>query len=356
MYISRPAPTLTISGPPQFCTTGNYQIASLPTGATVNWYISPAPFFNYSQNNNILTVNRTTSDGNINITATVTTCQVFSATPKSVRVGGNPVTVTATQTACDDAQFYVSGAGSGATYNWSSAHNTILYNGNSTTATTTSPSISATISAQDFAVVNTINSCSQSVYASSNPLNSYPRQINGLYEVYSNGDQIIVSVNTYPLDSYYKWYINGVVDYEGQNASDYSTVYQGVGRNIVCGDNTMRVEVTTCGTVTSSDAEHFNKMGNCGFSKMASNVEVFPNPATNQTTVKLSEINEAKMNLNAIKSIKIIDKSGILKTVTNYSGNTKSINLNLSNLPLGVYYIEVSDGIQKTVLPLNVQK
>lgn len=298
------------------------------------------------------------ADGDINITATVTTCQTFNALPKTVRVGGNPITITATQTACDATDFSVAGAASGATYNWSSANGTILYYGTSTTATTSSPYISATTSAGtvDIAVVNTNNSCSQSVFVSKQLQYTYPRQIDGLFDTYSNGDQINASVNTTPLDSYYIWYINGSLDSEGDNLSNFNTS-SGQGRGIVCGDNTIRVEVTACGVVTSSEEVHFYKMGNCYFKiTSTSNVELFPNPATSQTTIKLSGIKETKVKLTDIKSIRIMDKIGNLKTVNKYPANTKSININVSNLPLGIYYIEVSDGINKTRVPLNVQK
>lgn len=358
--ISRPAPVFTISGPSQFCTSQTFQIASLPTGATVNWYITPASYFTYSQSNNILTVNRI-ADGDINITAGVTTCETFNAVPKSVRVGGNPIAITATQTACDATDFSVAGAASGATYNWSSANGTILYNGISTTATTSSPYISATTSVGnvDIAVVNTNNSCSQSVFVSKQLQYTYPRQIDGVFDTYSNGDQVNASVNTTSFDSYYTWYINGVVDYEGTDASYYSTTYSGVGRNIICGDNTIKVEVTACGVVTSSDEVHFYKMGNCYFRSAAPNVDVYPNPAKDVVTVRLKEINKLlkdQKNIASIKEIKVFNKFGKALKVFNLPLNTKLTTINIGNLPLDIYFIEVSDGKNKTILQLSIQK
>lgn len=361
--ISRPAPVFTISGPSQFCTSQTFQIANLPIGATVQWYISQATFFSYTQSNNVLTVNRI-ADGDINITATVTTCQTFNAVPKNVRVGGNPITITAIQTACDATDFSVAGAASGATYNWSSANGTILYNGTSTTATTSSPYISATTSVgnSDIAVVNTNNSCSQSVFISKQLQYTYPRQIDGVFDTYSNGDQVNASVNTTSFDSYYKWYINGSIDYEGADASYYSTSYSGVGSNIVCGENTIRVEVIACGVVSSSDEIHFYKMGNCYFRSNAPSVDVFPNPAKDIVTIKLKDVNKLFIDqksvegIKDIKEIRVLNKFGKVLKIYNLPVKTKLATINISNLPLDIYFIKVSDGKNNTMLQLSVLK
>lgn len=350
-----------IVGPAQFCTSQTYSISSLPSGATVSWYITSAPFFSYTQSNNVLTINRI-ADGDVNITATVTVCGItLPPYLKTIRVGGNPITITSNQTACDATDFSVGGAASGSTFNWSSANGTILYNGTSTTATTSLSYISATTSVGnvDIAVVNTNNSCFQPIFISKQLQYSYPRQIDGMLDTYSNGDQIFASVNTTSFDSYFTWYVNGVVDYEGTNALDYSTTYSGVGRNIVCGDNTIRVEVTTCGVVSSSDEVHFYKTGNCYFRGSVSNVDVFPNPAKDFVNIRLKEVKnllKSQKNIESIREVRVLNKFGKVLKVFNLPLSTKLTTINISSLAFDIYFIEVSDLKNKAILQLSIEK
>ncbi|MDB5013479.1 MAG: hypothetical protein JWQ25_1681, partial [Daejeonella sp.] len=350
-----------IVGPSQFCTSQTYSISNLPSGATVSWYITPEPYFSYTQSNNVLTVNRI-DDGDVNITASVTICGItLPQYLKTVRIGGNPIIITSNQTACNATDFSAVGAATGATFNWSSANGTILYNGTSTTSTTSSSYISATTSVGnvDIAVVNTNNSCFQSVFISKQLQYTYPRQIDGVLDTYSNGDQIYASVNTTSFDSYYTWYVNGVVDYEGTNATDYSTTYSGVGRNIVCGENTLSVEVTTCGFVSSSSSVSFYKTGNCYFRGIVTNVNVFPNPAKDIVNIRLKKVKnllQNQKNIENIREIRILNKFGKVVKVFNFPLDTKLTTINIGSLPFDIYFIEVSDIKNKAILQLSIQK
>ena len=343
-----------IVGPSQFCTSQTYSISALPPSATVSWSAA-YPFVSYSQSNNILTINRI-DDGDATIYATINVCGETFYKQRTVRVGGAPITVTATQLSCDEFQFDVAGAAPGASYSWSSPYNTILFNGTSTTATTSYPTINGTTMGGDAARVNTTNTCNQSVDRYAQLYNIYTRNIDGIFEVYSNGDQVVGSVNTTPYDTYYRWYINGYLDSEGADLSGFAT-FNGQGGGIMCGENTIRVEVDACGGTVSSDVVHFWKMGNC-FSRNtpATNVELFPNPAFNQTTIRLTDTKESSVKLTSIKSIKITDKMGVVKRTSKYFSNSNSVTVDLSNLPIGIYYVEVSDGINKTMLPLSILK
>ena len=277
--------------------------------------------------------------------------------------------VSITQLGCNNAIAYIN-LSSGLTFNWSVSGD-LLIDGTSTTKTTTSNYINFT-GRQGQPYVTTTTSCGIALKGGG-IYSPYQRQISGLYEVYSNGDQVVVSVNTTAFDTYYKWYINGVLDYEGASTSDYCTCYSGAGKNIVCGDNTIRVEVTTCGVTSSSDDVHFSKEGNCGYLRKAPdnsipslnanksipvNVDLFPNPANNQVTIRLKQLNDSKNsnNINDIREVRVLDKLGTIRKLIRYSINTKSINFDVSALPFDIYYIEVSDGMNKVKIPLSIQK
>lgn len=351
----RPA-DYSISGPAQFCTSGNYSIPNLPVGATLQWIVTPI-YGQQSQsvNNNILTLNRVT-DGSATISAIITFCgNTIQVPSRTVQVGGTVITVTPTQTSCEGVQFNVSGAAPGATYNWSSNGNTILYNGTSTTATTSVGQIDAVISGYDIAIVNTTNTCGQSINVGGD-YNPYQREIQGLYPEYTSGDHVSVSVNTTPYDTYYRWYINNTLVKEGSYAYYYCTCYYETPDARVCGENTIRVEVeTSCGINSSFDAGFYRI---CGYYRTQSNVELFPNPARDQVTVRLKQINTKQTtgHLKDIREVKIMDKLGSVKKIMKYPANTKTISVNVSNLLLDIYYIEVSDGRNNARVPLSIQR
>src|SRR5690606_13052868 len=195
-----------ILGASQFCTNENYSIQNLPSGVSVTWSVTGSgTIVSTSVSSNVLTVTRL-SDGNVTVNATVNICGSPLAYQKSVRVGGEPIVVTANQIGCDEIELSVSGAASSASFHWSSANNTALFNGISTTLTSTGP-VTALVT-KDEIIVNTTNTCSQSSFGQVT-YNPYAREISGLYPEYiSCGDHLSLSVNTTPFDTYYRWYVN----------------------------------------------------------------------------------------------------------------------------------------------------
>ncbi len=178
----------------------------------------------------------------------------------------------------------------------------------------------------------------------------YQRQIQRLYPEYTSGDHVSVSVNPTPFDTYYRWYINNTLVSQGEYESDYCTCYYRIDPR-VCGDNTIRVEVTTdCGV--SSVEEHFWKI--CGPFRSTSNVEIFPNPARDQVIIRLKQTEGKEANeLKNITQVKIMDKLGNVKKVYKYSARQSSVLLNLNALPTDIFIIEVSDGQRKANLQLG---
>ncbi|RYE26635.1 MAG: hypothetical protein EOP45_03615 [Sphingobacteriaceae bacterium] len=116
-----------IVGSNEVCSSGNFYIFGLPSGATINWSVSgPASL---TQSNNVATLTRV-SDGTATLTATITTsCGTVSATPREVQVG-TPQFTSISQgpgVMCpgDYATFNVSVTGNNVTYNWTYDTNTL---------------------------------------------------------------------------------------------------------------------------------------------------------------------------------------------------------------------------------------
>lgn len=356
LYDASPG-SYSISGPSQFCTSATYSIANLPPLATVTWFNYYSGTMSSSATGNTFSATRV-SDGDVIIYARIDICGNVFTKSKSVRVGGAPIIVTSSPSGCNEVVFSVTGAETGATYNWSSTSNTILYNGVSTTATTTNNYISA-LAIEDAAIVNTTNTCSQAAFSGVyffHPLHN--RNIDGLLEIYPTcGDNVSVSVETSGNDTYYRWYINNILVKDGSYASTLCTcALEGLGA-IQSGSNTMRVEVETiCGATAISYGEFFMVCGSYG--RAQSNVSLYPNPAKDQVTITLKQVNDknSSAKLQSIKEIKITDKLGNIKRVMKYASTSNSVTVDISNLPIDIYYIEVFDGSNRTTLPLSIVK
>jgi len=346
-----------INGPSQFCSSGNYTVNNLPSGATVQWYVNqPSGGISYSVSGNTLTVTRNW-DVDIVIDATVSSvCGFeFEEINKSVRVGGDPIQISFINQACNEFQLNVTGAGSNATYNWSSLNNDILYNGTSTTATTSVGQISVTATS-GFAIVQTQNTCNQTVEVG-DALTFHERAIVGLYPEYIYNDHINVQVNTTTHDTYYRWYVNNVLVSDGSTLSYYcSCTTHPPDDPRVCGDNTVRVEVDTdCGTFSSGDQPFFII---CGY-RMQSNIELLPNPAKSYVTIRIKQEPNKMIakNLTDIREIRILDKMGVIKMIKKYPLKSSVVTLDISNLPEDIYFITVFDGMNNsTGLQLRVVK
>jgi len=73
---------------------------------------------------------------------------------------------------------------------------------------------------------------------------------------------------------------------------------------------------------------------------------VYPNPFSNNLTIKLNE--NSKIN-----SVKLINSFGQIIGLNNVEINSNSIRINeLDNLPIGIYYIQIIDNNKLQVLPL----
>ena len=262
------------------------------------------------------------------------------------------VRATSAQTSCSTGTISVPNIAADIIYHWQVSGD-LLIDGISATKTTTDNFIDFTGTNGTAYVIATTNCGTLQWWAGFTP---HQREIQGLYPEYTSGDHVSVLVNTTPYDTYYRWYINNTLVKEGSFAFSYCTCFYETPDARVCGDNTIRVEVeTSCGITSSFDAGFFRI---CGYYRTQSNVELFPNPARDQVTLRLKQVNakQSTDQLKDIREVRILDKVGNVKKIVNYPANTNNINVNISNLPLDIYYVEITDGRNSARLPLSIVK
>lgn len=123
-----------IQGPTQLCTSENYTIPNLPSGAIVNWTIFPSTgIASLTTSGNTATLTKT-GDGNVQLSATInSTCGNIPITPVNISVGA-PVIRDFTidfnvfDDLCRPQDRYTILATPGATYSWSVNNPKILLN------------------------------------------------------------------------------------------------------------------------------------------------------------------------------------------------------------------------------------
>lgn len=270
---------------------------------------------------------------------------------EAVYLAISQVSAAIAQTNCNDGLITVPSLAAGTIYNWQ-VNGDLLIDGISTTKNTTDNFINVTGTIGN-AHVTAPTVCGTLQWGAR--FSPHQREFQGLYPEYIFGDHVSVSVNTTPYDSYYRWYVNNTLVKEGSGATFYCTCSYDTQDPRVCGDNTIRVEVeTNCNSTSTIDGNFYRICGN----KMQSNVEMFPNPAINQVSVRLNQVNKnsSSEQLNDIRELRIVDKFGVLRKFIKYPPNTKNITIDVSNLSLNIYYVEVSDGKNKSRLPLSIKK
>ncbi|MHB1177295.1 MAG: T9SS type A sorting domain-containing protein [Daejeonella sp.] len=265
--ISRPEPTLTITGSQDYICNGSsatYTISGVPGGATVQWSVS------------------NTSE------ATIT-------------AGGNTNTVTVTKT----------GTGN-------------------TTITLTA----------------TVTHCSPFVYTRTYDISLGLPQPNPIVEVLVDPYIGKIQVESTPAlpGATYNWYKDGV-QVIGQHGS-FATI---------------PIRKNVCAVGYGIEAEAINGCGTSARTYKGVYVPpcdgyyaAFPNPASSEVTVAK---NEKSKNTDAkpIEIVRVYDLQGNLKKQQKYS-RVRSVGLNVSQLPDGMYYVEVVSGTYKERIQLLIRK
>lgn len=123
---------------------------------------------------------------------------------------------------------------------------------------------------------------------------------------------------------------------------------------------TLEVQITTpCGTISASRHIFLKSPtqchGGCSIASPISAYTITPNPAQNTVVITAStvqrkyekgsqpDISNTK-NVSGIKIIKIYNVSGRLTEQQSFSGNPSKVQINVSKLADGIYFVEISDG------------
>jgi lysyl endopeptidase len=350
-----------ITGPAQFCTVANYSITNLPAGAVVSWQQpSPAGVVSLSVSGNQAILTRI-ADGVFTISASIALCgKTINMSSGDIRSGAFPMDLQLEQTSCNGIVLTLAGNLPVATYTWSTGAGNILFEGTSSTAVTSVPYITATGTIGTVAVSSS-NSCG-GVSASQADFMPYQQDMQyGMYQPLLNGDHIVATVNPSAFVSEYLWYLNGQLVQSG-SSNYYNSSESPAGNSLLeCGYNTLKVEaVTGCGVFDMAYDGYIEKA--CGNAFRAiSNVQVYPNPAVGNITVALKKnpgelTAEAKSSrVTCIAMVTIYDKFGTVRKVQRFGGMQQLVNIDITGLQPGVYFAEISDGINKVREPLSVK-
>jgi hypothetical protein len=119
-----------------------------------------------------------------------------------------------------------------------------------------------------------------------------------------------------------------------------------------------------CGSSAAINAGPYSPL--CSGFKSANNLTVYPNPASSQFIIKLKDPisilgkennKDAKqVSLSQILLARLYDKTGILRKGMTFGKRNRQVNFHVSELPPDVYFLEVSDGIQKTRVPIMIKR
>ena len=178
-----------------------------------------------------------------------------------------------------------------------------------------------------------------------------------IYSAPMTNEPLQAQVDEYPGATSYQWYINGQLvetTYSGfLSTYNWPCTSEGEGLTVLA--------ITDCGRTIAVNGGTYSPI--C-YGRPAYNVKLFPNPASSNVLISLSDNNISTTQQKGIQQIvfkqitqvKITDKLGNIKNVVNFSKGNRTINLNVSNLPPDVYYFEISDGINKAKISIIIKR
>lgn len=226
--------------------------------------------------------------------------------------------------------------------------NGLLINGNpspytvqSNTVVISSPNgLTGSISANvgPFCSTGTISFCPCQPWDDPNPvILNYPA---------TTYDPLIAQVDGPQWATSYKWFIDNQLIAETNSSSVWAYVgCMGNPRDLTV------LAVTDCGiTVPVTLGEIY--VG-CGVwyrqaSPLTNEIKLYPNPTTSKLILSLDEksvqLKQSK-TLTTFKQVSIYDNLGIIRMSNQYSSNAKQIEIDVSKLNSGIYYIEIFDGV-----------
>lgn len=293
---------LSITGLDDLCTgSETYSLVNYPPGSSIVWSLSPFDLANYSPNNDQVLVTKK-DNGKLTLTATITTpCGIQLITNKSVRLGEPP--------APGQIDMYGNGADDPLSMCPGNYRAEAYFTDNFAQYEWLLPS-----------------GWTSSVSNGNNPF-------------ITNSFDIPINVQHLVESSYIRVRAINSCGYGSPNFLIVNTNCDGFGSNIVTNDNNNDY------TLYPNPAKSEIKITLSSKKKLvtkesASNVSaVRPNKSLLNQNIELSRQTKA-----AIQKITIYDVNGNLKKIFRYSQMQESLNINVSQLPKGYYFVDIFNG------------
>lgn len=268
-------------------------------------------------------------------------CSTECSPDLTVSISANPI--------CTNATASITGLPASATVTWSATPSgvvSITANGQQATLTK--------VSSNNVTITGTVNSCnsySATVHAGGYGSGDYP--VSGPSNASCNSYVTYTTVQLPGATNYAWFYPNNWTYVSGQGT--YSLTLR---TNNINGNYQVGVRVAnTCDAGRSPAIKNTYMSGCSGFYIVSPNPAsstVSVNVAQNNSVANLSESSSAQSQIS-ISEINIYDQVGNLKIHKMY-GNIKSTSIDVSNLPTGIYVIEITDGAYKETQKLQVLK
>jgi hypothetical protein len=133
----------------------------------------------------------------------------------------------------------------------------------------------------------------------------------------------------------YKWYLDGVLKFD---SPEYDVIFA---RQIWNCEHIYDVDVVAVNSCGVSALRHTEVIEDpCDYS-----FKIYPNPASTEITISQSDINTKSSAIENVKeakpieTVKIIDNFGNVFFEKRYTGETKEVKINISNLKKGTYLV-----------------
>ena len=173
------------------------------------------------------------------------------------------------------------------------------------------------------------------------------------------GEPLIAEVNpVHPSAQYYQWYVNGelIETTYGTYLSTYNWPCTSEGEGLYV------MAVTPCGTTPPVYGGNYSPICN---GRIASNVNLYPNPASSQVTIILDDIRitepkdkvpSTQIILKEITQVRVIDRLGVIRKVIRPGKGNKKTTINVWDLQPDIYYLDIMDDTQHVRKPLIIRR
>lgn len=326
--------TASISGPSQICSTANYTLLNLPTGASLAWSVTGTYSISGSNTANPVSVQRT-SHGYGTLTATITlSCRTYT-----INKNLSPIKITLTPESNGSCGGIATAEGATGTLTWT-VDGDLLIDGTSTTLTTTSNQISFTGTAGSVQVTG--GDCSTNLIEYFAP---YQPEIHFAVNPAYGSEPLSASV--YPYNYSYsaiRWYLDGSLAESGSEHYFNSSP--------PCGFSEVSVEIDLACGVTVRGTATFERW--CSWWR---SMVIYPNPASSYLNIqpdeeKLKSFSAAEKSMMKEYEASLYDISG--KLMLRGKSNGYKLNLDTRHLKSDNYFIHIKIDGEKELIKKQV--